>query len=68
MYIKVLQEANQFLVPHPLHKEKETDLGLWKARSETIQHKGSTLLRVFECLMKKQFGCKVQLRIEEGQG
>ncbi len=71
--IEVLEEANQFmrdsyLMPHPLHKEKETDLGLWKARSETILHKNSTLLRVFECPMKKQFGCKVQLKIEEGPG
>ncbi len=67
--IEVLEEANQFmkdsyLVPHPLHKEKETDLGLWKARSETILHKTSTLRRVFECPMKKQFGCKDQLKID----
>ena len=37
--MEVLEEANQFmkdgfLMAHPLHKEKETDLGLWKARSE----------------------------------
>ena len=59
--IEMLEEANQFMrdsyrMPHPLHKENETDLGLWKARSETILHKNSTLLRVFECQMKKQFG------------
>ncbi len=73
MDIEVLEEANQFmkdryLVSHPLHKEKETDLGQWKARSETILHKNSTLWRVFECPMKKQFGCKVQVKIEEGPG
>ncbi len=36
--IEVLEEANQFMrdsyiMPHPLHKEIETDLCLWKARS-----------------------------------
>jgi hypothetical protein len=42
--IEVLEEANQFmrdsyLMPHPLQKEKETYLGLWKARYKTIRGK-----------------------------
>ncbi len=65
--------ANQFmkdgfLMAHPLHKEKGTDLGLWKARSETILHENSTLQRVYKCQLKDEYGCKVQLKIEEGQG
>ena len=71
--IEVLEEASQFmkdgyLMPHPLHKEKETDLGLWRARSETILHENSTLRRVYECQLKEEYGCKVQLKIEEGPG
>jgi hypothetical protein len=66
-------DVNQFmrdgnLIAHPLHNEGEleSDIGLWKARSETIIHKGSTLVRVCSCPMVKLFGCKVQLKIEEG--
>ncbi len=54
--IEVLHVAKQFmrdgnLVAHPLHKEGESGLGLWKARFESIIHKGSTLVRVYRCPM-----------------
>ena len=71
--IEVLQVANEFmkdgnLLAHPLHKEGESDLGLWKALSESIIHKGSTLVRVFRCPLLNRCRCKVQLKIEEGPG
>ena len=71
--IEVLQVANEFmrdgnLLAHPLHKEGESDLGLWKALSESIIHKGSTLVRVFRRPLLNRCRCKVQLNIEEGPG
>ena len=71
--IEVLQVANEImrdgnLLTHPLHKEGESDLGPWKALSESIIHKGSTLVRVFRCPLLNQCRCKVQLKIEEGPG
>ena len=71
--IEVLEVANEFMrdgniLAHPLHEEGESDLGLWKALSESIIHKNSTLVRVFRCPLLKRCRCKVQLKIEEGPG
>ena len=62
--IEVLELANElmrasWLRAHPLHKERDSDLGLWK---------GKILVRTFRCPMWYRFNCDAEIRIQEGPG
>jgi hypothetical protein len=60
--------GKSWLMTHPMHKARDSDLGLWKSSGEFTKHNGKILVRKYCCPMWYRFNCDAEIRIQEGPG